>query len=790
MSKAIVNTLESLETGEQFDVRDIAQLSAGYQRQKNQIFLELRRLAAEASFNLVDGSFEEGAEISGWPDVVWYQADGKYYQWKADVAKTVAAGSTPTNIGTDWIDRTHITFKNKLKQSVLSETLSGLHGLSIAISVDEYGAIGDGTYHPLSEKFSTLTSAQVVYPLATSLSQSIDWAAFAHCIDDHAGENIHVKSGKYVITDQLNLPDFTTLILHGKCYDFVGSTMLLAYGTGTKSESIAGCTATTVANPDTGAAYLADSGTRGNTYSTIDWSVPFSAFIILGVGAGIIGGGVYPYFNGVDGYYGSDGAMADNWDLGVWARNANGWRLTDTCVEGHWRKAGLLVSASDIGGSAVPSCELGQALNCHFGGGFGVSIRTPSTATGSTNYGFAGTDFINCRLRSLNHQSAHLATSSYLTTPLSIPSGCLEIDGAVMRGIQFLNCTLITRDDILMFLANNNETLFDGCYEESRNTKVSGAWITAIGSRVVCTSGTGACQMSNNTKYGIDFSPYYPRESSVSRYTVSSDGVNNANTIYDDDYINPHYSSMIPFKLRNSTQNFTVLDKSGNHIFDLDAAGNMKPAGSLIQTGTILRTTGTTLNIQRTVSGVTTNVMSVYVTGNIELSGAALTIPSDIKPKTTNTAYCGISALAWAGGYTQTAFTVLSDENYKQDINYALEDALLDAWATVNYCEYRFKDRVITKGESARYHIGVIAQRVEEAFENAGIDPFKYGILNYDSWDAGVFEDDTAYEAGEKYSINYEEALALEAALQRRTTQRLEATLETLKARLTTLESK
>ena len=170
-----------------------------------------------------------------------------------------------------------------------------------------------------------------------------------------------------------------------------------------------------------------------------------------------------------------------------------------------------------------------------------------------------------------------------------------------------------------MFLGDNNETLFDGCYEESRNVKVNGVWITAVGSRIVSTSATDDCQMSNNTKYGIDFSPYYPRESAVSRYTVSSSGVNNANTIYDDDYINPSYSSMIPFRLRNSTQTFTVLDKSGNHIFDLDATGNIHPAGSLIQTGTILRTTGTTLNIQRTVSGVTTNVMSVYATGNIAL---------------------------------------------------------------------------------------------------------------------------------------------------------------------------
>lgn len=69
------------------------------------VFQNMKHQAAEAGFNLVDGSFEEGADISGWPDVVWCQALGIYFQWKTDEAKTVAAGSTPTNIGTDWIDK-------------------------------------------------------------------------------------------------------------------------------------------------------------------------------------------------------------------------------------------------------------------------------------------------------------------------------------------------------------------------------------------------------------------------------------------------------------------------------------------------------------------------------------------------------------------------------------------------------------------------------------------------------------------------------------------------------------
>ena len=45
------------------------------------------------------------------------------------------------------------------------------------VNVKDFGAIGDGALHPLSERYATLAEAQVVYPFATSLAQQIDWAA-------------------------------------------------------------------------------------------------------------------------------------------------------------------------------------------------------------------------------------------------------------------------------------------------------------------------------------------------------------------------------------------------------------------------------------------------------------------------------------------------------------------------------------------------------------------------------------------------------------------------------------
>ncbi|MEN5338896.1 hypothetical protein ABE583_02735 [Stenotrophomonas sp. TWI143] len=49
-------------------------------------------------------------------------------------------------------------------------------------SPEDFGAIGDGQPHFLSERFSTLQEAQEAYPFVTSLTQSIDWAAITAAV--------------------------------------------------------------------------------------------------------------------------------------------------------------------------------------------------------------------------------------------------------------------------------------------------------------------------------------------------------------------------------------------------------------------------------------------------------------------------------------------------------------------------------------------------------------------------------------------------------------------------------
>lgn len=66
-------------------------------------------------------------------------------------------------------------------------------------NVKDYGAIADGTYHPLSERFgASLAAAQAVYPHATALTDSIDWAAYQAAINSGC-PHVHAPAGHYVM---------------------------------------------------------------------------------------------------------------------------------------------------------------------------------------------------------------------------------------------------------------------------------------------------------------------------------------------------------------------------------------------------------------------------------------------------------------------------------------------------------------------------------------------------------------------------------------------------------------
>ncbi len=78
---------------------------------------------------------------------------------------------------------------------------SALAKMQEHVSPEDFGAIADGGYHPLSERFITLGAAQTWYPHVTSLEQSIDWAAIQAALN--TGRRVVAGVGTYIITDLL-----------------------------------------------------------------------------------------------------------------------------------------------------------------------------------------------------------------------------------------------------------------------------------------------------------------------------------------------------------------------------------------------------------------------------------------------------------------------------------------------------------------------------------------------------------------------------------------------------------
>jgi len=69
-----------------------------------------------------------------------------------------------------------------------------------------YGAVGDGSSHPLSGTYGTLGAAQAAYPNAsiTSLTQEIDRAAIQQLLHDYAGKDCYIDAGIYLIDVMLS----------------------------------------------------------------------------------------------------------------------------------------------------------------------------------------------------------------------------------------------------------------------------------------------------------------------------------------------------------------------------------------------------------------------------------------------------------------------------------------------------------------------------------------------------------------------------------------------------------
>jgi hypothetical protein len=153
---------------------------------------------------------------------------------------------------------------------------------------------------------------------------------------------------------------------------------------------------------------------------------------------------------------------------------------------------------------------------------------------------------------------------------------------------------------------------------------------------------------------------------------------------------------------------------------------------------------------------------SIEITGRIYRSdagscGILFSTSSAIVPQD-NTGDNADNAVALGNGtyrfsvvYAATGTINTSDASLKQDISDLDASELSVATAIKDLIKkFRFVDAVINKGDDARVHVGVIAQEVEQAFVDAGLDPRRYGMFCEDELEDGT----------KRLGIRYNELLA------------------------------
>ena len=100
-----------------------------------------------------------------------------------------------------------------------------------------------------------------------------------------------------------------------------------------------------------------------------------------------------------------------------------------------------------------------------------------------------------------------------------------------------------------------------------------------------------------------------------------------------------------------------------------------------------------------------------------------------------NTLDLGTAVGRWNDVFASNGTIQTSDQNEKQDIASATTKELNVAKKlSTLFKTFRWKDKVAEKGDKARTHTGIVAQEVQTAFKEEGLDASDYGLFTSDTW--------------------------------------------------------
>lgn len=558
--------------------------------------------------------------------------------------------------------------------------------------------------------------------------------------------------------------------------------------------------------------------------------------------------------DGINGYNNGSASLGDDWDIGLHVCNGLDILIDNVQVCGCWRVAGTLITENDGSLTApgnpermhfnkfftqgvrgllirncpqidvvsnttdsvtfkhVPSLRITAGTQFKIAGNAGLFTFTAATSDGtnvtltgvtpalplslgvirypSAGNNLSGANFENTYAGSLDHATGQPSES--LGLPVSF---ALEIDGFPLRNPKFQN-----------FKA---QTIYDkGCalIGDTRDAKFVNSEFEngrLVAYDISETQGyTGNLRLINtDIQSSVDITGFNPRDCFVDYRQFPTQQTNGDFFIQN---WRPHH-----LRIRWSTGQ--------------DARFMRETAGSSGLGGW----TDFTLDGQRIfdVNGETKNVSLYANNGSINYysdntavmnwfgASGTVTFKGVVSPVVDNSKSLGTASNRWSQVYAGNGTINTSDGREKSN-PVVISDAILDAWGDISIIAFQWLNMIAVKGSNARWHFGVIAQQVRDAFTAHGIDGTKFGLLCYDEWD-DVYEPvvetrDVVYReektegewverivqeshetgdqrlvlaAGNRWGVRPDQCAWLEAAYQRRRSDRIEERLAKLEAR-------
>lgn len=498
---------------------------------------------------------------------------------------------------------------------------------------------------------------------------------------------------------------------------------------------------------------------------------------------------VYLY---VDGTNNSPTNYGADWDVGIFLGCRTHFKMENIHVVGYFRQAGYYFDVTY--GNGMPrfngldgtpysnnTQEVAGGDGCTMykclviGAKWGIFVAGAIRKAGTTNadtvyyydelggqtyldyrgrFGFSDFTMYSCNINGTDHHSYHrrdACSGNYLT---DTAGGAMFIDGMAgnasgnLQGMRFFSCRFATWEPFKVKLDRSNRAQFYGCHFEYKS-----------GDHILNPNGVP-----------VDWKSF----SDVYEYITATSNTDNILVVGGTTHEMRAGSQFIPSNVRvhnwfpsGTTTGSSTTDWVKAELFAAKSGRFQSEVGEVdIRSATV--NDGIRMRVDSTTK---------FRYDPLELE----TILYDTtRPNVDNTQSLGRGDRRWGTIYAGTGTINTSDRNYKQQI-LSIDDNILDAWAEVNYSKFKFNDAVELKGDAeARWHIGVIAQDIEEAFIRHGLDAFEHGLLCYDEWE-DIYEigdegnNVLIIPAGGRYSIRPDECLMLESALMRRKIEQLEA---------------